>query len=125
MHIKNILLLVLGVIVVGGGIFFVMLRGTQAPKTNSGQVTTQHGSNVVIENYKFSPSVLTVRKGTTVIWTNNDPVQHAVVGDQNSWVAGPAFKQGETYTHTFAIAGTYTYHCGIHPSMKGSVVVTE
>ncbi|HTZ41834.1 MAG TPA: plastocyanin/azurin family copper-binding protein [Candidatus Omnitrophota bacterium] len=30
---------------------------------------------------------------------------------------------GGTYSHTFAAAGTYSYHCSIHPSMKGTIIV--
>lgn len=81
---------------------------------------------VSIQNFAFSPSVITVKAGTTVTWTNQDEVHHSVTVDSGS--DGPnsqLFGKGESYSYTFTKAGTYKYHCMPHPYMHGTVIVTE
>jgi amicyanin len=80
---------------------------------------------IAINNFAFSPATLTVKAGTTVTWTNEDSVPHTVVSDAGSAVVftSPALATGSSFPFTFTQAGTYTYHCSIHPSMKGTVVV--
>lgn len=70
----------------------------------------------------FSPSRLEVAAGTTVRWTNNDQLVHSVTADDGSWDSGP-IEPGRTWSHTFAPAGEYAFHCTPHPFMKGVVVV--
>ncbi len=85
---------------------------TQQPKTSS----------ISIKNYSFNPNSTTVSAGTTVIWTNNDPMAHQIKSDTfNSAV----LNSGETFQFTFNIPGTYNYICSIHPSMKGKIIVTQ
>jgi amicyanin len=84
------------------------------------------GTNAIsIKNFAFSPATLTVKTGTTVTWTNDDSAPHTVVSDDGAPVAftSPSLATGASYPFTFTQAGTYAYHCSIHPSMKGTVVV--
>jgi amicyanin len=94
------------------------------PGTTRDAVATD---KVGIENYTFTPQVIKVKVGTTVTWTNKDSVQHDVIADEASEDApnGPLLKKDESYDFTFKKAGTYTYHCGPHPYMKGTVIVEE
>lgn len=93
--------------------------------TNSNTTSTASGQNTVsISGMAFSPITLTVTKGTTVTWTNNDSVSHTVTGD-NGGPASGSLKQGGTYTYAYTTVGTFPYHCAIHPSMTATVVVTE
>jgi plastocyanin len=74
----------------------------------------------------FSPNSITVKKGTTVTWTNNDSTTHTV--QETDGKSGPKsdnIAPGGTYTFTFVAAGSFAYHCSIHPSMTGTVTVTE
>ena len=83
-------------------------------------------NSVTINNFAFSPSNITVKKGETVTWTNKDTVPHTVI--ENDSQPGPSsntLNSGEKYSFTFTAAGTFQYHCSIHPDMKGTVVVTE
>ncbi len=81
------------------------------------------GTNAVsIQNYAFSPSTLTVSSGTTITWTNTDSVSHNLVSDSGAFES-PTIANGQTYSYTFNTPGTYSYHCGIHPSMKATIVV--
>jgi len=80
---------------------------------------------VSIENFAFSPAKITVKKGTTVTWTNNDSTAHTVTGDDNSAIDSGTLNKGDTYTFKFDAAGTFAYHCAFHSSMTASVTVTE
>ncbi len=78
-----------------------------------------------IQNFQFDSPLFTVKKGTTVVWNNNDGMAHTVTSDEGSELASPSIGHGGSYQHTFNSVGTFNYHCSIHPSMKGTVVVTN
>ena len=79
---------------------------------------------VTIQNFAFSPQTITVAPGTTVIWTNKDNVDHTVTSDTGAWPDSGNLATNQTFSHTFAKAGTYPYHCAIHTSMTASVIVS-
>jgi plastocyanin len=79
--------------------------------------------SATIHSFTFSPNPLTVAPGSTVTWTNLDGVSHTITADDGSWGSG-TLGQGATYSHIFTSPGSYTYHCAIHPFMKGTVMVT-
>lgn len=76
---------------------------------------------VNIENFMF-PDTITITKGTKVRWTNKDTSSHSVVSNDKKFDSGK-LTQGKSFEFTFTQAGTYDYHCAIHPLMKGKVVV--
>ena len=90
---------------------------TAAPAPNS--TTT-----VSIHDLTFDPATLNVASGTTVTWTNNDTVAHTVTADDGLFDSG-VLEPGQSYSTWLGGSGTVTYHCEIHPDMKGSVVVGE
>ena len=99
-----------------------------APQSSSGSAnstTPAAADKVSITNFAFSPDHITVKKGTTVTWTNNDSTAHRVVGDSGSNPSGLPVDPGKSVSFTFNSAGTFTYHCSIHSSMHGTVTVTE
>jgi plastocyanin/predicted lipoprotein with Yx(FWY)xxD motif len=77
---------------------------------------------VHIARYAFGPAALTVKVGATVTWTNKDGPSHTVTADHGTFNSGD-IATGGTFKKTFSKAGTYTYHCSIHPSMSGSITV--
>ena len=70
----------------------------------------------------YAPNPITISTGDTVSWTNNDTEAHTSVGDDGSWNSG-TIAPGATFNRTFTSAGTFTYHCSIHPNMIGTVTV--
>ena len=68
----------------------------------------------------FSESITT---RSEVIWANNDGTTHRVVSDAPLFDSGN-LGNGGTYTFNFVAAGTYTYHCSIHPTMVGTITIT-
>lgn len=65
---------------------------------------------------------MTINAGDRVVWTNQDPTDHTVTADDGSF-GSPGLPSGGTFAHKFTQAGTYAYHCSIHPSMNGVVTV--
>jgi plastocyanin len=64
-----------------------------------------------------------VKTGTKVTWTNMDSVTHTVTADQGAF--NSPVPPGNSFSFTFTKAGTYTYHCMIHPSMTATIVVQQ
>lgn len=88
-----------------------------------GATTAPTGANTVtVANMSFSPATITIKVNDTVTWANNDSVPHTVTADDHSFDSG-SVASGRSYTRTFDKAGTYPYHCNLHPHMKGTVVV--
>jgi plastocyanin len=90
--------------------------------TVSSSVSVGAAEAVAITNFAFSPATLTVHKGTTVTWTNNDSAPHMVTGDNGGPSSSPLSK-GKSYSYTFNAVGSFPYHCSIHPYMKATVQV--
>ena len=67
---------------------------------------------------------MVIKKGDIIIWTNKDSAPHTATGD-NGGPDSPTLGTGQSYSFTFTSAGTFTYHCNFHPSMKGTVMVTQ
>ncbi|MFD1050619.1 plastocyanin/azurin family copper-binding protein, partial [Kibdelosporangium lantanae] len=81
--------------------------------------------NVEMMGYKFTPATLTVAVGDTVTWTNHDQAPHnVVVTDGPEKFTSPLLQTGQSFTYTFAKAGTYSYYCSVHPDMTAKVTVT-
>jgi plastocyanin len=94
---------------------------------------------VTIEGLSFTPNELTVDAGTTVEWTNDDPVEHTVTSGTKGAQGVPGVSKGKpdrpdgdfdaqlapgkTFSFTFDTPGTYEYFCRIHGGMTGTVVV--
>lgn len=97
----------------------------QSESTDKADTQPVATNTVTIENFAYGPAVITVKKGTKVTWTNNDSVQHNVIGDDLKELNGPLLKKGESYSYTFNEVGEFGYYCGPHPYMKGTVIVTE
>jgi len=94
---------------------------TTAAPTTSGAGTPASGTAVAIDNFAFSPAALKVKMGQQVTWTNKQGVAHTVTADGGAF--DHPMPSGATFSFTFAKAGTFAYHCTIHPFMKGTVVV--
>ena len=79
---------------------------------------------VRIVNFEFKPQTVVVKPGTKVTWTNEDTHIHDV--KDTSPLATPVSQEmskGHTFSITYAQPGSYTYVCGIHPYMTGTVEV--
>jgi plastocyanin len=82
-----------------------------------------NGSQIVVDNFSFAPAILHVKPGTTVTWVNHDDIPHSILC-QTLNVHSHPMDTDESFSYTFAQAGTFDYICGIHPHMHGQVVVS-
>jgi len=93
------------------------------PNTNVANVSIASGASNPGNGIFYSPANITVVLGVnnTVVWTNHDSTNHTVVASDNSYAA--TIMPGQSFSHTYTVAGVYEYHCSIHNWMKGSVIV--
>ncbi|MDN3655364.1 cupredoxin domain-containing protein [Ferruginibacter paludis] len=91
---------------------------------NSSPAPSASADEIQIYNMKFSPATLTVKKGTTVKWKNEDSYAHTATSNDNTTFDTGNIAGGATATYTTTTAGTFDYHCTIHGlSMAGTLVV--
>jgi plastocyanin len=96
-----------------------------APAAGGGGCTTsseEGAAQVGIENFTFSPGEVTAGVGETITWTNEDSAPHTATLDDGACDTGN-IAQGSTAGLVFDAAGTYPYHCTIHPNMTGTITI--
>ena len=93
--------------------------GTATP-TSAPTTAAPSTASVSISGFAFQPATVTIAKGGTVTWTNNDGTAHTVKFPDSE---SPALSSGKTYSKTFDTTGTFSYICGIHTYMHGTVTV--
>lgn len=79
-------------------------------------------ATVTVADMTFTPGTVTVTLGGAVTWDFADATAHTTTSNQGFWNSGPK-SSGQSFARTFTSAGTYGYHCSIHPSMHGRVKV--
>jgi plastocyanin len=105
---------VLPVVIVVGIVFLMGLTAAHAAERSS--------ATIAVQEFKFAPSVLTVRVGTTVTWTNHDEETHTVTSATGAFAsAGLGHEEG--FSQIFTRPGRYEYFCALHPHMKATVIV--
>ena len=98
------------------------MRGKEAETKASIPVKASR-TEVVIDNFNFSPKTFTVPAGATVTWTNHDNVPHVVTSADDQFKKSPVLKAGQSFSNVFDTAGSYSYFCSIHPRMTGKIIV--
>jgi plastocyanin len=107
----------------GRAMFVATLLGSLAGALITlGTVTAQEANVVTVNDFSFNPKELSVAVGTTVKWMNKDDVPHSVVDKGKTFRSKP-FDTNESFSYTFASAGTFDYICGLHPQMTGKIIV--
>ncbi len=145
---KQLSVIVIALVVIGAGVWYATASKAKTPTpsmspmrvastspsssttpmatTQASSAAAQSTNAVTISNYAFSPASVSVKKGTTVTWTNRDSVGHTVT--ETDGQAGPnsgTLNNDQSYSYTFNTAGTFHYHCSIHHEMVGTVTVTD
>jgi plastocyanin len=138
-----VLLLLIAVIIVGaGGYFFLSQKGyvpsiplpglSHGPKYTPQSADVElKSADVSISDTGFTPATLTIKKGTTVTWTNTDQKPHRVAADPYpdksslpDLDSADPLQQNDAYSYTFDTAGKYTYTDYLNPlKLHGTIVV--
>jgi plastocyanin len=87
----------------------------------SSSVTIPMGAQT-LGNRAYDPGEVSVPVGGTVTWVNTDRASHTTTSNAAGWDSG-IIAPGREFSSTFPTAGTFQYHCAIHPGMVGTVVV--
>jgi plastocyanin len=88
------------------------------PKANEASKT----HIVTVENMKFEPQSLTVRRGDRVVWVNKDLVPHTATANNHQFDSGNIAPQA-SWTYVASQDGTFEYSCIFHPTMKATLIV--
>lgn len=133
--VKKNAIVIASVVIVGAFLAMYVLSGSMnmgvEGSGNSVQQPTSIPSNSkvvkIIANAgsnSFSPNPVEVKVGETVTWVNDDSARHTVTSKDGTFDSGMMGK-GQSFSYTFDKAGEYSYFCEPHPTMVGTVVVTE
>jgi plastocyanin len=84
--------------------------------------TAADNDRIVVNDFMFQPTTLTIKAGSTVTWVNMDDEPHTVVSATGLFRSG-ALDTKDTFAFRFEKPGTYLFVCSIHPRMTGTIVV--
>lgn len=94
-------------------VFAVLLTGSAAH-------AREH--QVLIDNFTFTPQVLRIKAGDSVVWVNRDDIPHTVAEKEGAF-SSDALDTGDTFRQTLAKPGEVSYFCTLHPHMTGSIII--
>ena len=102
----------------------VISRISRATPEPPPHIVPSGSPQVEIVDYGFSPNQMVIPLGSTVTFVNDGNDGHDVTGTGpgGDWRSGP-LAPSERYSRQFALSGTYTYVCTIHPEMRGRILV--
>ncbi len=104
--------------------FVISLAGLAGTAAGAAQRPSGPGS-VAIAEFLFGPEKVSVKAGQTITWTNIDDSPHQVTVQGATTLRTPVVLKGQSTALQFNDEGTYGYICGLHPGMKGEIVVTK
>jgi plastocyanin len=129
--VRNHHLLVVGLLV---GVGLVACGGSSSPATTSapaasvGTAGANLGAATVMisatTQLTFDPAMQTAHVGDIIQWSNTGSVMHTVTFDSEPSLTDPSLDPGGVWEVKFTKAGTYQYHCSIHQTMVGTIVVS-
>jgi plastocyanin len=118
---RIILLITVAALVVVSTLFVVSTAGAHKHPTARAQ---KHPTRtVLIQGFSFKPAHITINRGTRVTWINKDSTTHTATANNGRSFDSGRLGKGQRYSHTFKSAGKKSYHCEIHPEMKGRITV--
>jgi plastocyanin len=96
--------------------------GTSGSASAPAAAASHSGSAITISDFKFAPRTLTVRHGAPIRITNSGGMAHTVTADKGGSFDSGMVAPGASATIRVAKAGRFSYHCTVHPFMKGQLV---
>ena len=119
-----------------GKILFFACLSLIVSACGSGEASAPEAQIVRVVDDEFSPKLLRVPVGSTVIWESGGANDHNVIASDGSWqaVSSDYFEygiitKGDQFEHTFNEAGVYEYYCPFHGTnnkgMVGIIIVGD
>ena len=112
--------IVAALVIIGIVAWYILSQPAPVPKEQGSAEGI--GAAIVITEYKFTPATINIRVNETATWRNEGNVTHDVTMDNGLFDVD--LEAGDSFSYVFNETGIYDYHCDIHPSMKGRVVVS-
>jgi plastocyanin len=107
-----------------GSLAVPSMASDRSPRGQGSPLAMTSVKGVKIIDFAFKPRAITISKGTRVRWTNGGSVNHTTTSNKGVWDSG-VLAPGAAFGRVFRKAGTFKYHCTIHPTlMHGKIVVT-
>jgi plastocyanin len=113
---------VVAVVAAGALVALAFSFGTADARPAHAAGPAARAGTVTVMDMMFMPGTVSTTLGGSVTWTNQDSLGHTITSDQRFWDSGTKVP-GATYTRAFTSAGSFAYHCSIHPEMHGKVSV--
>jgi len=105
--------------IITASLFAVGVKNAKSDEITSR--VTHH--QIEMSGFAFIPKQLRAKVGDTITWTNKEIVPHNIVDSTHQKPISPDFATGETFT--FVVKNSMLYECGLHPSMKGNISLTD
>lgn len=96
----------------------LVLLGLTAPASASAKTWT-----VKIANMRFEPASLTVERGDTIVWVNEDVVAHTATSSAAGGFDSQSIAPGGQWRDQAKAPGRYPYACTFHPTMRATLIV--
>lgn len=112
----------LAVITILAGVVVAGCGGDDQGEEPGSAAQPSGGDEVSIDGNAYEPADIVITAGSEVAWVNDDSATHTVTADDDSF-GSEQLAEGDTFTHTFAEPGEFSYTCDIHPFMHGTVTV--
>jgi plastocyanin len=106
-----------------GSMAVASMAAVRAPARGASSVAVTSAARVKIVDLAFRPKTITIAKGTRLKWTNRGAVSHTTTSNKGLWNSG-VLAPGDSFSRVFKRAGTFKYHCTIHSTMRGKIVVS-
>jgi plastocyanin len=99
------------------------LRGASGiVQAANAEPSTGSPTEVKIDNFAFTPGVITVKAGTQVTWINHDDIPHTVDSTEGKFKSA-AMDTEDKFQFRFTEPGEYPFFCRMHPKMTGKIIV--
>lgn len=122
----KIIIWIVIIVVAAVGIYYLWSKARIKPSVNpiSGPLKTtgEPVFEVRVAGFAFEPQEAKIKAGGAVKWLNYDPTNHIIVSDTGVFNSGQIIPSGQ-FEFVFPSAGEFSYHCSIHPSMIGKIIV--
>ena len=94
------------------------------PVSRTAQAVAKTVHQIEIRSFEFHPSLIKVRVGDTIRWTNKDLAPHTATADEFGWDTG-ALERGDSGEISATEGMETTYFCVFHPHMKGRIEIDD
>jgi amicyanin len=105
-------------------LFFGLLAALILTTCFGSEAKAEAAPSVHIDNFTFAPQEITITRGTTLTWVNDDDIPHTIAATNQAF-RSKAMDTEQMFSFTFTEPGTYEYFCSLHPHMQGKVIVKE